>query len=82
MQRLHWRPTKPLIALLLRAEALVEPLLLEPNEAYGGCRSWLDLDAEPPAAEALLPSLTDDAFALFADAVRSALAGSGVRSAQ
>ncbi len=62
--------------MLLRAEALVEPFLLEPSPAYGGCRSWVEIEADPPVDE-LLPSLTDDAFALFAGAVRDALADAG-----
>jgi hypothetical protein len=77
VQRLRWRPTKPLVALLLRAEALVEPALLAPSDAYGGCRSWVELADAPPADE-LLPSLTDEAFERFAGAVREALAGAGV----
>jgi hypothetical protein len=76
VQRLRWRPSKPLIALLLRAEALVEPVMLAPSEAYGGCRSWVEIDADPPVDQ-LLPSLTDEAFALFSGAVRDALAGAG-----
>jgi hypothetical protein len=77
LQRLRWRPTKPLHVLLLRAEALVDPFLLQPSEAYDGCRSWVDLAQEPPAAD-LLPSLTDEAFDLFAQAVRDALDDAGV----
>jgi len=76
VQRLRWRPTKPLVALLVRAEALVEPFVLPPSDAYGGCKSWVELESEPPAAE-LLPSLTDEAFEIFASAVRDALAGAG-----
>ena len=70
--RLGWRPTKPLTALLLRASALVEPYLLEPAESYGGCRSWIELESTPEAAD-LIESLTDDAFALHADRVRAVL---------
>lgn len=77
VQRLRWRPTKPLVVLLLRAEALIEPFVLPPSDAYGGCRSWVDLAEEPPAGE-LLPSLTDEAFELFAGAVRDALADAGI----
>lgn len=71
-ERLSWRPRKPLSVLLLRAEALVEPVLLDPDAAYGGCRSWLELEAAPSEAD-LLPSLTDDAFELHAARVRSLL---------
>jgi hypothetical protein len=70
--RLGWRPTKPLTALLLRSSALVEPVLLDPAEAYGGCRSWIELQSVPAEAD-LIESLTDDAFALHADRVRAVL---------
>jgi hypothetical protein len=71
-RRLGWRPRKPLTVLLLRAAALLDSVLLEPSADYGGCRSWIDLGAEPPT-EGLIPSLTDDAFALRERAVRAAL---------
>lgn len=70
--RLKWRPTKPLTVLLLRAAALIEPFPLTPDEAYGGCKSWIELAEEPPA-DRLIPALTDHAFGLRADAVREAL---------
>ena len=70
--RLNWRPTKPLTVVLLRASALVEPTLVAASDAYGGCRSWVELDDELPVGS-VVPSLTDDAFALHAGAVHAAL---------
>jgi hypothetical protein len=43
--RLEFRPKHPLHALVVRAVALDEPVRVERVEAYGGCRSWLDLPA-------------------------------------
>lgn len=41
--RLDFRPRHELQALVVRAVALPEPVELVRDEAYGGCRSWLDL---------------------------------------
>jgi hypothetical protein len=72
-ERLDWRPTKPLWALVLRAYALVEPVQVERLAAYDGCRSWVELESEP-SDEQLLPALTDAAFALHAAEAERALA--------
>jgi hypothetical protein len=78
--RLEWRPTKPLTVLLLRAAALIEPFPLQPDEAYGGCKSWIELLEEPPT-EQLIPALTDTAFDMRSIAVHEALgAPAGVRA--
>jgi hypothetical protein len=47
-------------------------VLLDPAEAYGGCRSWIELQSAPAEAD-LIESLTDDAFALHAERVRAVL---------
>jgi hypothetical protein len=41
--RLAFRPKLPLQVLVVRAVALPEPVRLVREEAYGGCRSWVDL---------------------------------------
>ncbi len=41
--RLDFRPKHLLQALVVRAVTLPEPIRLPRVEAYGGCRSWLDL---------------------------------------
>jgi hypothetical protein len=77
-QRLKWRPTKPLSVLVLRGQAMVEPVRLPFLDAYGGCKSWVRLEAEPEGE--LLPALTETAFGLFRAAIRDALADCGVRA--
>jgi hypothetical protein len=69
--RLRWRPGKPLSVLLVRASALLEPALLPPSEHYAGCTSWVELEEEPSGK--LIPSLTDDAFAMRRDLVSAVL---------
>jgi len=79
VERLRWRPTKPLSVLVLRAEAMVEPAELPLLERYGGCRSWVELEADPVDGT-LISALTDTAFELFRTGVRDALAECGVEA--
>jgi hypothetical protein len=78
--RLDWRPTKPLTVMLVRAAALVEPIVVPRDATHAGCRSWLELDHELPEGE-LIPSLTDEAFALHAQRIRSRLGPARLRVA-
>ena len=41
--RVEFRPKHPVYALVVRAFALPEPVEIARIEAYGGCRSWVDL---------------------------------------
>jgi hypothetical protein len=59
--RFRWRPKKPLTVLVLRTYLLPEPVELPYSEAYGGCRSWIELE-EPVSTAGALPSLDDEAF--------------------
>jgi hypothetical protein len=43
LDRLEFRPRHPLQALVVAAVELPEPTVLPRLDAYGGCRSWLDL---------------------------------------
>lgn len=74
-ERLHWRPKKPLYALILRAYRLCEPRLIAYLPAYGGCKSWLELDSTL-AGVAIEPVLDDATFAVRAAALTSLLATS------
>ncbi len=65
-----WRDLHaPATVILVRASALVEPFLATGGEARDG---WVELAEEPPS-DALVPSLTDEAFALHAARIRGAL---------
>jgi hypothetical protein len=41
--RIEFRPKHPLHALVVAAYSLPEPVTIPRLDAYGGCRSWLDL---------------------------------------
>ena len=59
--RFRWRPKKPLTVLALRVYLLQETVELPYSEAYGGCKSWIELERPVPVAGAR-PALEDDAF--------------------
>lgn len=42
--RVEFRPVKPLQILVVQAVALPEPVVLPRLDAYGGCKSWIDVD--------------------------------------
>lgn len=69
-ERLHWRPKKPLYALVLRVYRLAEPCAIPYLPAYGGCKSWLELDGALAGA-AGAPVLDDAAFARRVEALGS-----------
>jgi hypothetical protein len=43
-ERLKWKPRSPLYLLLLRVSRLAEPQMISYQTAYGGCRSWIELE--------------------------------------
>jgi hypothetical protein len=59
--RFRWRPKKPLTVLVLRTYLLPETVELPYREAYGGCKSWIEL-AEPLPVEGARPALADEGF--------------------
>lgn len=60
-QRFGWRQTKNIFAMALRAHRLPLPIELPVAPAYGGCKSWLELDREIPVTGAV-PVLDQPAF--------------------
>jgi hypothetical protein len=59
--RFRWRPKKPLTVLVLRTYLLPEPIELPYSEAYGGCKSWIELEQLVSTAGAQ-PTLEDELF--------------------
>jgi hypothetical protein len=71
-ERLRWRRTQPLWAVVLRAWRATDPPVLEVGPEHGGCVSWVEV----PATIALGPreaALNDDDFAAAAARVSHAL---------
>jgi hypothetical protein len=63
--RLAWKRRDPLHVLALRAHRFVEPVTVAWSDEYGGCTTWVEIDALPddPASLASVPALSDVAFA-------------------
>lgn len=61
--RFDYKPDRPLYLVALRAYRLPEPHRVPYTDAYLGCRSWVDLDAEDavPTSEAA-PAMSADAL--------------------
>lgn len=59
--RFKWRPKKPLTVLVLRAHLLPEAVELPYTEAFGGCKSWIELE-QPVSVEGSTPALSDGEF--------------------
>ena len=72
-ERLRWRRTQPLWAVVLRAWHVDEPPVLEVGPEHGGCVSWVELP-ETITLGVHTPVLDDAAFAAAAARVTDALA--------
>ncbi|WP_160309719.1 DUF1802 family protein [Rubrobacter aplysinae] len=59
--RFKWRPKKPLTALVLRTYLMPEAVEFPYTEAFGGCKSWLELD-EPVDISGSVPALSETEF--------------------
>jgi len=72
--RFRWRPKKPLTVLVLRTYLLPEPVELPYSEAYGGCKSWIELEQRVFTAGAR-PALEDEPFERLIAPALAALRG-------
>ncbi len=59
--RFDWGDQKGLFGIIVRIFSLPEPLLLENQKRYGGCRSWVELE-KPLETSSLKPVLSDSIF--------------------
>ena len=60
-ERLKWKARLPLSILLLRVYRLPQPQPIPYRPEYGGCQSWIELQAEL-SSEMAKPVLTDDEY--------------------
>ena len=72
--RFKWRPKKPLTVLVLCTYVLPEPVELPYSEAYGGCKSWIELE-EPVSTAGARPAVDDEAFGRIVSPVLEVLRG-------
>jgi len=76
LERLQWRPKKPLHILVLRVHRLAEPLVIPMLPEYGGCKSWIELAADVPLQPST-PALDQAAFEAARCTVLEALHAAG-----
>ncbi|KAM3097780.1 DUF1802 family protein [Phormidesmis sp. 146-12] len=60
-ERFQWKPKSPLYVLLLRVSRLPKAQMIPYREAYGGCRSWIDLET-PFDVTDVTPVFDDTAY--------------------
>ncbi|MEM9155719.1 MAG: DUF1802 family protein [Cyanobacteria bacterium P01_F01_bin.33] len=71
-ERFRWKPRQPLCVLLLRAYRLPAPVTIPYCDAYGGCKSWIDITESVEIARSQ-PALTQDNYAQTVKRIRDAL---------
>lgn len=70
--RFDWGRSKSIYAIVVRVYQLAEPASFPMIDAYGGCKSWIEM-AAPVDTKGATAALDDDAFAQRLAAFRSAL---------
>jgi hypothetical protein len=71
-ERLKWKPQQPTMVLLLKVYCLRVPQSIPYNDAYGGCKSWIDL-LEPIARPELIPAIANQQYQLLAHKIKALL---------
>ena len=72
-ERLKWKPQQPLVVLLLKVSRLASARVIDYNDAYGGCKSWIDL-VEPIESDRLSPVLAEQEYQRRATEIKTAIA--------
>ncbi|MEM8831319.1 MAG: DUF1802 family protein [Cyanobacteria bacterium P01_G01_bin.19] len=66
-ERLKWKPAEPIVILLLRVYCLPNPLVIDYIPAYGGCKSWINIDVPDgvlnSAKSLLTPAVEESKYA-------------------
>jgi hypothetical protein len=73
LDRLKWKANQPIYVLLLRTYKLAKPQTISYNQAYGGCRSWIDLVA-PIALDESLPVFSDSEYIVKSNEIKHLIA--------
>ncbi|MER3445662.1 MAG: hypothetical protein C4291_01975 [Candidatus Dadabacteria bacterium] len=72
MERLTWRPRKPLHVIFLRVFRLPEPKTIDILPEYGGCRSWISLSDEF-SFDRTNPVLNEEEFKYISEKIKNLL---------
>ena len=73
-ERLKWKPQQPIVVLLLKVYRLASERAIDYNDAYGGCKSWIDL-IEPIESDRLSPVLAESEYERRVKEIQTAIAG-------
>jgi hypothetical protein len=46
MMRMNYNPSKPMSVLLLRIYKIKKPLIIDINDKWSGCKSWIDIEKD------------------------------------
>lgn len=71
--RLQWKPRQPLYLLLLRTYRLAEPREIAYTQAYGGCKSWIELTEAVSTVDSF-PVLDEGTYGDLRDRLREIVA--------
>ncbi|WP_432799481.1 DUF1802 family protein [Poriferisphaera sp. WC338] len=74
--RFDYKPDRPIYAVALRAYRLSKPKLIEMNDDYWGCRSWVDLRGDDMIDDSQIePAISDEAFVAVVQRIDEAMRG-------
>jgi hypothetical protein len=83
--RMNYNPSKPMSALLLRIYKMKKPLIIDINDKWAGCKSWIDIEKDIDIQnfnkvdmlgneKALIdPVINDDIFYEYVNKIRKAI---------
>jgi len=77
-ERLKWKPRSPLYLLLLKVFRLPQAQTIPYQEAYSGCRSWIEIDEV--SIDNAIPVLTETDYQERVRQIRDIAAGSTIVS--
>ncbi|NEW07817.1 DUF1802 family protein [Paenibacillus sp. SYP-B3998] len=72
-ERLKWKRKNPLHIMLLRVYKLNNPVDVTIEQAYLGCKSWIEIQADLPNDRAMTPVLSDEQFAAQVAKIKKSL---------
>ena len=71
-ERLKWKPQQSIMVLLLKIYRLRVPQTIPYDDAYGGCKSWIDL-LEPMIRQELIPAIANQQYQLLVYKIKALL---------
>lgn len=73
-ERLKWKRKNPLHIMILRVYTLNQPIQIEIEQAYIGCKSWIQLGVRVPNDSEMTPVLKEEEFTAQVAEIKRTLA--------